>query len=80
MVDTQKGIDVVHGLGSDVCEFLDLGSHVLDLCVVEGQTELFDTGLDGVPASQAVTRREAGPWLMSVCLLDRKVDTYPMET
>lgn len=31
VVDTEKGIDIVHGLGTDVSELLDLGSGILDL-------------------------------------------------
>ena len=31
VVYTEEGIDVVHGLCTDVCELLDLGSNILDL-------------------------------------------------
>jgi hypothetical protein len=55
MVDTKEGIDVVHGLRSDVGELLDLSGDVLDLVIVEGKAKLFDTRLDGVPTRQTVT-------------------------
>jgi hypothetical protein len=31
MVDTKKCVDVIHGLCSDIGEFLDFGSGILDL-------------------------------------------------
>ena len=36
MVDTEEGVDVVHGLGTDVGKFFDLGGGVLDLFVHVG--------------------------------------------
>lgn len=55
VVDTEESVNVVHGLCSDVGKFLDLGSDVLDLVVVELEAELFDTRLDGIPSSQTMT-------------------------
>lgn len=51
VVDTQDDIDVVHGLGLDVCELLDLVGGVLDLVVGHLELELLDSRLDGIPSS-----------------------------
>ncbi len=32
VVDTKEGIDIIHGLGTDVRKFFDLGCRILDLC------------------------------------------------
>lgn len=55
VIDTEEGVDVVHGLRADVRELLDLGGDVLDLGVVEGKTQLLDTRLDGIPSGQTMT-------------------------
>ena len=78
VVDAKEGVDVVHGLRSHVGELLDLGGDVLDLVVIEREAELLDTGLDGVPAGQAVSenkKRESGLWLLGL-----KSNTHPIET
>lgn len=54
MVYTQQRVDVVHGLGADVGELLDLGRSILDLLVGEFEPELLDARLDGIPTGQAM--------------------------
>ena len=54
VVDAKQGVDVVHRLGANVRKLLDLGGGVLDLIVVQLESELFDARLDGVPAGQAM--------------------------
>ena len=58
MIDTEEGVDVVHRLGADIRELLDLGGDILDLVISELEAELLDTALDGVPASETVTDRD----------------------
>jgi len=50
---TDDGVCVVDCDGADVCEGLDLGGAELDLGVCHCEGELFDAGLDCVPAGQA---------------------------
>jgi hypothetical protein len=45
-------IGIVDGNRPHISQRLDLGSHLLDLVVSHNQTELSDSGLDGVPACQ----------------------------
>jgi hypothetical protein len=49
VVNTENHVDIFHRLCSDIGKFLDLGSCILDLFVVEREVELLDSGLDGVP-------------------------------
>ena len=55
VVHTQHGVNVLHTLGSDVRELLDLGCRVLDLLVGERKLELLDTALDSVPAGETMS-------------------------
>lgn len=57
VIHSQQGVDVVHGLSTDVSELLDLGGSVLDLVVCELQTKLLYSRLDRVPAGETVTKR-----------------------
>jgi hypothetical protein len=57
VIDTEQGVDVIHGLRADVGELLDLGGDVLDLVVGEREAELLNTALDRVPAGETVADR-----------------------
>jgi len=50
VIDPQDHIDILHRLCPDIGKFLDLGSSILDLFIVEFEVELFDSRLDGVPS------------------------------
>ena len=54
MVHTKDGIYIVERLCAYVREFLDLCGHILDLFVGQGEIELLNTRLDGIPASKSV--------------------------
>jgi hypothetical protein len=96
VIDTQDDVDVVHRLGLDVGELLDLVGGVLDLVVRHLELELLDSRLDGVPAGQtvAVGREDAHSSVRSEQSANtaagrgkreawqgrRKKEAYPIET
>lgn len=53
VVYTQDRVDVLDALLSHVTHVLDANGDLLDLVVGQRQAKLFNTGLDGVPASQS---------------------------
>lgn len=55
VIDTEEGVDVVHGLCPDVGKLLDLGGDILDLVVAQREAELLYARFDGVPTGQTVT-------------------------
>lgn len=60
VVHSKDHIHVLHRLGLDVGEGLDLVGRVLDLVVRHLELELLDSGLDGVPSGETVTTGEQG--------------------
>ena len=57
MVYTQQRVDVIHGLSTHIGKLLDLSRGILDLVIIELQSELLDARLDCVPAGQAMSDR-----------------------
>jgi hypothetical protein len=55
---TEKGVDFFDTERLDISKLLDAGSHLLDFIVGEGNAELLDTVLDGIPASESVSNRD----------------------